>query len=125
MQPEVELVLLTLEKKRRLQGDASISAAELGMLAAPLLSSLDIHPTYADLGAIGAALVRYLPVIAADMEKLRSFDFSEPKLKSIAPPMPKIKATWAQMLEAWERSTGGVLETDGYGVSGPVNPDMT
>ena len=117
MQPEVELVLLTLEKKRRLQGNASISAAELGMMAAPLLSSLGITPTPADLEAIGMALVRYVPVIAADMEKLQSFDFSEPKLKAIAPPMPKIKATWAQMLEAWERSTGGVLETDGYGVS--------
>ena len=117
MQPEVEMVLLTLEKKRLIQGDAAISAAELGMLAAPLLNSLDIHPTSADLGAIGAALLRYLPVIAADMEKLRSFDFSEPQLKAIAPPMPKIKPTWAQMLEAWERSTGGVLETDGYGVS--------
>ena len=59
MQPELELVLLTLEKKRRLQGDASISAAELGMLAAPLLSSLGITPTSADLGAIGGALLRY------------------------------------------------------------------
>ena len=51
------------------------------------------------------------------MAKLQSFDFSEPKLKAIAPPMPKIKATWAEMLAAWERSTGGTLEIDGYGVS--------
>ena len=117
MLPEVELVLLKLEVKRRRQGDASISAAELEMLAAPLLSSMNIHPSAADQGAIGMALVRYLPVFAADMAKLQSFDFSEPKLKAIAPSMPKIKASWAQMLEAWERSTGGLLETDGYGVS--------
>lgn len=57
MQPEVELVLLTLEKKRRLQGDASIYAAELGMLAASLHSSLGISPTSADLRAIVVALV--------------------------------------------------------------------
>ena len=117
MLPEVELVLLKLEVKRRRQGDASISAAELEMLAAPLLSSMNINPSAADQGAIGMALIRYLPVFAADMAKLQSFDFSEPKLKAIAPSMPKIKASWAQMLEAWERSTGGLLETDGYGVS--------
>ena len=98
MQPEVALILLSLEKKRLVQGDAAITAAELGMLAAPLLSSLGITPTPADLGAIGTALLRYLPVIAADMAKLQSFDFSQHKLKAIAPPMPKVKATWA---ESW------------------------
>ena len=55
MQPEVALILLTLEKKRLTQGDASIPAAELGMLAAPLLTPLGITPTSADFGAIGAA----------------------------------------------------------------------
>ena len=55
MQPEVGLILLTLEKKRLTQGDASIPAAELGMLAAPMLTSLGITPTSADFGAIGAA----------------------------------------------------------------------
>ena len=117
IQPEMEIVLLTLAKKELIQGAASISAAELGMLAAPLLTSMDIHQTSADLGAIGAALLRYLPAIARDMEKLRAFDFSEPKLKETAPPMPKVKATWAEMLAAWERSTGGTLEIDGYGVA--------
>ena len=55
MQPEVALILLTLEKKQLIQGDAAIPAAELGMLVAPLLTSLGITPTSADLGAIGAA----------------------------------------------------------------------
>ena len=80
-----------------------------------------IDPTPADIKAIGEALLGYLPVIQADMAKLQQMDYSPPRLADVAPPKPKRPVSWSALFDGWLRSTGGVLEEDGYGVSQPDN----
>ena len=109
--------LVALAFKFKNHGVNGVSSADFAGLAKPTLDSLGIQPTSADLKAIGEALLGYIPVMEADMEKLQRMDFSPPQLQEITPPLPKTAVSWDQMLSAWVRSTGGVLEKDGYGVS--------
>ena len=109
--------LRALAIKVRDQGITAVSVADFAVLARPTLDALGISPSPADLQAIGKALLGYIPVMQADMAKLQSMDFSPPKIAAIAPPLPTRQVTWRDLFEAWRRSTGGVLEVDGYGVS--------
>ena len=109
--------LRILVMKVKTVGIENTSVADFALLARPTLNSLGINPTPGDLGQIGGALLRYIPVMKDDMEKLQQMDFSPPKLKAIAPPLPKRQLTWRDLVDAWLTSTGGVLEVDGFGVS--------
>lgn len=117
MSREFTEALVALGVQLKSVGISGITPADMAGLARPSLDSLGIAPTPADMTAIGEALMAYVPVMAADMQKLEAFDYSEPKLKTIAPPMPKRQVSWRDLFDAWLRSTGGVLEQDGYGVS--------
>ena len=99
------------------QGISAVTVADFAVLARPTLDSLGISPSPADLQAIGEALLGYIPVMQTDMAMLRGMDFSPPRIAEIAPPLPTRQVSWLDLLEAWRRSTGGVLEVDGYGVS--------
>lgn len=106
-----------LVMKVKAAGISGVSVADFALLATPTLNSLGITPSPGDMRQIGEALLRYVPVMQADIEKLQAFDFSQPKLKEIAPPLPTRQVTWADLVDAWLTSAGGVLEVDGYGVS--------
>ena len=98
-------------------GYEGISWADLAVTARPTLDALGIDPSQKDMDAIGRAIVRYFPTMMKDVNKLEKMDFSPPKLAAIAPPVPKKQITWQDLFSGWLKSTGGVLETDGYGVS--------
>ena len=106
-----------LQIKAKSEGIKAVSVADFAVLAKPTLDQLGIVPTAEDLQGIGEAFLRYQPVIEADMQKLQVFDFTPPRLAEIAPPLPKRQTSWRDLFEGWRRSTGGVLEVDGYGVS--------
>ena len=114
---EMTKAVKSLAHKAKSQGISEVSVADFAVLAKPTLDELGIDPTPADRHAIGTTLLGYLPLIQADMEKLQQMDFSPPKLAEIAPPSPKKQTSWRDLFLAWIQSTGGVLETDGYGVS--------
>ena len=115
--PEFWQSLRALVLKVHSVGISGTSAADFAVLARPALNSLGIDPSPADMQAIGQALLAYVPVMQGDMAKLQQMDFSPPRLAEVAPPLPKRQASWRDLFEAWLRSTGGVLERDGYGVS--------
>ena len=115
--PELAKALRALTLKVRSVGISGTSVADFAVLARPALHSLGIDPTPGDMQAIGEALLGYFPVIQADMAKLQQMDYSPPRLAEVAPPSPKRQPTWEELFKAWLRSTGGVLEKDGYGVS--------
>ena len=108
--------LIALAMKAKSVGISGISVADFAVIARPALNSLGISPSPADMEAIGAALLGYLPIIQADMGKLADMDYSPPRLAEVALSMPKRQATWRDLFDAWLISTGGVLERDGYGV---------
>ena len=98
-------------------GDASQIQGAFGQMTQPLLDQLGISANETDMSAITQRLLGYGADARADVEKLQANDWSPPALAAKAPPIPKRKLSWQQMLEAWQLSTGGVLEVDGYGVS--------
>ena len=122
MSPEFTKCLVALAIKAKTQGIAGVSVADFAVLAAPVLFQLQISPSPADMEAIGRALLRYGPVMAGDMERLADMDFSPPKLAAIAPPLPRRQTTWRDLVEAWRRSKGGILERDGIGISQDREP---
>ena len=107
-------------RKLKSEGIAAMTPADLATFATPVLRQLGIQPSPADMSAIGQALVRYVPIMAEDMEKLASLDFSPPNLAAIAPPLPRRQTTWRDLVEAWRRSKGGILERDGIGIRQPI-----
>lgn len=98
-------------------GDISQIQQALAQLTQPLLDQLGISPNETDITAITQRLLAYAADARGDVEKLQAGDWSEPTLAAKAPPIPEHQLTWAQMLEDWQLSTGGVLEQDGFGVS--------
>lgn len=114
---ELGKAVAVLAMRMQDKGLSGLSAADFSVLARPALDSLGVDPSPQDLEAIGQAVLKYLPVMQGDIAKLQQFDFSEPKLAVVAPPAPKRQATWRELTKAWLRSTGGVLERDGFGVS--------
>ena len=114
---ELSKAVVALAMKTQTQGISTVSVADFAVIARPALHSLAIDPSPADIEAIGKALLGYLPVIQADMQKLAQMDYSRPRLADVAPPKPKRKVSWRALFDGWLRSTGGVLEEDGYGVS--------
>ena len=117
MSAEYGQALASLAIKTKNVGISAISLADMAVLARPVLKELGIDPSPADMTRIGEGLLAYLPVMQADMEKLTHMDFSPPKLAAVAPPVPKRQVSWRDLFKAWLQSTGGVLETDGFGVS--------
>lgn len=117
MSPEFSRCLVALAIKFKTEGLAAISIGDFAVLARPVLNQLQIQPSPVDLVAIGQALLGYMPVMQADMQKLAGMDFSPPKLETIAPPLPHKQTTWADLLDEWRISKGGVVEVDGVGVS--------
>ena len=117
MSAEYSQSLFALAIKQKIKGISAISVADFAVLARPVLDSLGIDPSPADMGAIGETLLGYLPLMQADIAKLQQMDFSPPRLAEVVPPLPKRQASWRDLFDAWLRSTGGVLEQDGYGVS--------
>ena len=109
--------LVALAIKTKQQGISGISLADMAVIARPVLNQLDIDPSAADMERIGEALLEYLPVMQADMAKLAHLDYSPPRLAEVAPAAPRRQTSWRDLFNAWVQSTGGVLETDGYGVS--------
>ncbi|QNI54927.1 phage integrase family protein [Synechococcus sp. BIOS-E4-1] len=83
----------------------------------PILKSLDISPSAADMRAIVRQMLRYAPDARADITKLQEGDFSPPSLAAKAPPLPTKQLTWDEMMEQYKISTGGITEEDGVGVS--------
>ena len=122
MSAEYTKALGALAMKVKTAGIAGTSEADFAVLARPTLNSLGIDPSPADMQAIGEALLAYIPVMEEDMAKLAQMDYSPPRIKEISPPLPKRQRSWRDLFDAWRRSTGGVLEVDGYGVSEKRHP---
>lgn len=122
MPAEYGRCVVALAIKMKTQGIASVSDADFGVIARPVLDQLQITPSPADMEAIGQALMAYRPVMAADMAKLADMNFSPPALEAIAPPLPTRQTTWRDLIEAWRRSKGGILERDGIGISQDREP---
>lgn len=117
MSDEYGRAVVSLAIKAKTEGISVISLADMAVLARPVLNQLDIDPSPADMEQIGQALLAYIPVMQGDMAKLAQMNFSSPRLAEVAPPTPKRQTSWRDLFKAWFQSTGGVLETDGYGVS--------
>lgn len=49
-------------------------------------------------------------------------NFSSPTLATIAPPLPARQTTWRNLIEAWRRSKGGILEREVIGISQDREP---
>lgn len=122
MSPEYGRCVVALAIKMKTQGISSVSDADFAVIARPVLDQLKIDPSPEDMAAIGQALMGYMPVMAGDMEKLAALDFSPPSLATIAPPLPTRQTTWRDLIEAWRRSKGGILERDGIGISQEREP---
>ena len=117
MSVEFTRALQSLVVKAKSGGIPGVSLADLATLAEPTLKALDMQPSPADMAAIGQAFLRYLRVAQEDMQKVGAFDFSPPRLESVAPALPKRSVSWQDLFNAWLQRTGGVLEDSGYGVS--------
>ena len=98
-------------------GDTSHIQGALAQLTQPLLAQLGISPNETDMSAITQRLLAYAADARADVEKLQAGDWSKPTLSAKAPPIPKRRLTWEQLIEGWRRSVGSTLEIDGYGIS--------
>ena len=98
-------------------GDTSHIQGAFAQLTQPLLDQLGISPNETDITAITQRLLAYAADARADVEKLQHGDWSSPMLAAKAPPIPKRRLTWEQLIDGWRRSVGGTLEIDGYGVS--------
>lgn len=96
----------------QMTGDISQIQQALAQISQPLLDQLGIKPNETDMAAISKRLLTYAADARGEVEKLQAGDWSSPVLAAKAPPIPKRKLTWKQMLEAWQLSTGGVLEID-------------
>ena len=101
----------------QMTGDVSQIQGALAQLTQPLLDQLGISPNETDIAAITRRLLAYAADARADVEKLQAGDWSPPKLAAKAPPIPKRKLTWEELIDGWQRSVGGTIEVDGYGVS--------
>lgn len=115
--PELAECVRVYIRKLKAEGIAAMTPADLATFATPVLRKLEIQPSPADMTAIGQALLRYVPIMAADMEKLASLDFSAPQLAAIAPPLPERKVTWEQLVEALVLDAGGVRHINGVGIT--------
>ena len=101
----------------RITGDTSHVNEALTGLTEPVLKSLGIPPSETDMQAITEQMLRYSADARADFTKLKQVDFSTPSLAAKAPPLPARQVSWKDLVVAWRKSTGGVLEVDGIGVS--------
>ena len=99
-------------------GDISGIQQALAGLTAPVLDELGISASSADQQRINQQLLRYAADARADIERTQAGDFSEGELKRKSPAKPKRQTSWEELLRIWRLDAGGVLEEDGYGVSG-------
>ena len=79
------------KQKLKSVGIEWITARDLAGFARPMLDHLQITPSPTDMEEIGQALLRYVAIMAENMEKFSALDFSTPKLAAVAPPLPKRK----------------------------------
>lgn len=106
-----------------LQQTGDIAAVEAGQaqiaeqLLQPTLDSVGIAPDPASSALIQQRLWGYLQDFKADLLKRSDGDYSTGQLEQKAPPPPKKKVTYADLLEAWRLNTGGIREVDGIGVT--------
>lgn len=98
-------------------GDTRFIREALAGLVEPVLQSLGISVDETDMNKIIQQSMRYGTDARADLEKLQAGDFSQPSLRTKAPPLPVKQQTWEQLLDQYLISAGGITEIDGIGVS--------
>ena len=113
--PELRSVIAKTKQGQSI--DTNQMLVIIAPLLEPILKSLGISPDAADMQAITQQMLRYGPDARADVAKLQEGDFSPPSLQVKAPPLPVRQVSWKDLMAAWRKSTGGVLEIDGIGVS--------
>ncbi len=79
------------KQKLKSVGIEGITARDLAGFGRPMLDHLKITPSPTDMEAIGQTLLRYVAIMAEDMEELAALDFRPPKHAAVAPPLPKRK----------------------------------
>ncbi len=112
---EIESGFAGLPEADQTKAAAYISQLK-ALLALPVLSQLD-PATSVDLAQLSRLMRGYVADAADDLEKQAQGDFSLGALAAKAPPMPKRKRDWPELLALWQKQHGGILEVDGYGVA--------
>ena len=85
-------------------------------LLADVFNQLQITPDKHSYAQIQQRLLGYVGDMRRDLEARADGDFGSAVLESKAPPLPKRKVTWEQVLEQYRISVGGTTESDGQGV---------
>lgn len=105
-------VLQTGDIQQAEQTKREIAATLLG----DVLNQLQISPDPGTSEQIQKRLLGYARNMRRDLEARADGDFGSSVLEDKAPPLPKRKLRWEQVLEQYRISVGGTTESDGQGV---------
>ena len=85
-------------------------------LLTDVFNQLHITPDKHSYAQIQQRLLGYVGDMRKDLKARAAGDFGSSVLEDKAPPLPKRKVTWEQVLEQYRISVGGTTEADGQGV---------
>ena len=98
------------------QGAQQMKEEIAATLLADVFNQLQITPDKKAYEQIQQRLLGYAGDAGKELKARADDDFGSAVLESKAPPLPKRKVTWEQVLEQYRISVGGTTESDGQGV---------